>query len=244
MPVQPGLCQTWSETPKTGFLTTRLIFFLNKIIKYIQFRRGGAIKAKLFTSFSRDVIWWVMRKLGIDEWLVRLVQSMYTDVRSRVRVSDGYSEEFGVEVGVHQGSVLSPLLFIIVLEALSREFRTGCPWELLYADDLMIIAVHGGTAGKGKDMEDSDGEKGLRMNMGKTKIMESGINLDVLKKSGKYPYGVCLTGVGRTYAILCGGYERWVHKKCSGSRDACYLTVSSGVPDVLELPGLLMKDNP
>ena len=41
-------------------------------------------------------------------------------------------------------------------------------------------------------------KKGLRVNMGKTKIMESGINLDVLKKSGKYSYGVCLTGVGRT----------------------------------------------
>ena len=48
---------------------------------------------------------------------------MYKDVRSRVRVGDGYSEEFGVGVGVHQGSVLSPLLFIIVLEAVSREFR-------------------------------------------------------------------------------------------------------------------------
>ena len=69
---------------------------------------------------------------GIDKWLVHLVQSMYKDVRSRVRVGDGYSEEFGVGVGVHQGSILSPLLFIIVLKALSREFRTGCPWELLY----------------------------------------------------------------------------------------------------------------
>ena len=45
----------------------------------------------------------------------------------------------GVGVGVHQGSVLSPLLFI-VLEALSKELRTCCPWELLYADDLMISA--------------------------------------------------------------------------------------------------------
>ena len=95
---------------------------------------------KAFDRVPRDVIWWAMRKLGIDEWLVRLVQSMYKDVRSRVRVGDGYSEEFGVGVGVHQGSVLSPLLFIIVLEALSREFRTGCPWELLYADNLMISA--------------------------------------------------------------------------------------------------------
>ena len=59
-------------------------------------------------------------------------------------------------------------------------------------------------------------KKGLRVNMGKTKIMESGINLDVLKKSGKYPCGVCLTGFGSTNAILCDGCERWVHKKCSG----------------------------
>ena len=43
-----------------------------------------------------------------------------------------------MKVGVHQGSVLSPLLFIIVLEALSREFRCGVPWEDLYADDLVI----------------------------------------------------------------------------------------------------------
>ena len=59
-------------------------------------------------------------------------------------------------------------------------------------------------------------KKGLRVNMGKTKIMESGINLDVLKKSRKYPCGVCLTGVGKTNAILCDGCECWVHKKCSG----------------------------
>ena len=53
----------------------------------------------------------------------------------RVREGSGYSEEFGVKVGVHQGFVLSPLL-IIVLYALTREFCTGCPWVLLYADDL------------------------------------------------------------------------------------------------------------
>ena len=152
-----------------------------------------------------------MRKLGIDEWLVRLVQSMYKDVRSRVRVSDGYSKEFGVGVGVHQGCVLSPLLFIIVLEALSREFRTGCLWELLYADDLMeelLVKVQTWKT----EME----KKGLRVNMGKTKIMESGINLDLLKKSGKYPCGVCQSGVGSSNAIFCGGCKRWVHKKCSG----------------------------
>ena len=81
-----------------------------------------------------------MRSLGVEEWVVRAVQSMYINARSCVRVNGQLSEEFEVNVGVHQRSVLSPLLFILVLEALSREFRTGVPWELLYADDLVIIA--------------------------------------------------------------------------------------------------------
>ena len=40
---------------------------------------------------------------------------------------------------MHQGSVLGPLLFILVLVALSRLFRTGMPWEYLYADGLVLI---------------------------------------------------------------------------------------------------------
>ena len=117
-------------------------------------------------------------------------------------------------MGVHQGSVLSPLLFIIVLEALSREFRIGCPWELLYADDLMISAgSKEELLVKVKTWKSEMEKKGLRV---KTKIMVSGINLDVLKKSGKYPCGVCLTGVGSTNAIQCDGCKCWVHKKCSG----------------------------
>ena len=50
---------------------------------------------------------------------MRLVLGMYANVRSHVCVGEGYSEEFEVKISVHQGSVLSPLLFIIVLEALS-----------------------------------------------------------------------------------------------------------------------------
>ena len=65
---------------------------------------------------------------------------MYANKRSHVRVGEGYREEFKVKVSVHQGSVLSPLLFIIVLEDLSREFCSGFPWEDILAHDLGIIA--------------------------------------------------------------------------------------------------------
>ena len=95
---------------------------------------------KVFDQVPWKVIWWVLRKHDVEEWIVRLVQGMYANARIRVRVGEGYNDEFEVKVGVHQGSVLSPLLFVIVLEALSREFRSGVPWEDLYADDLVIIA--------------------------------------------------------------------------------------------------------
>ena len=50
--------------------------------------------------------------------------------------------------------------------------------------------------------------------MGKTKIMVSGLDLDLLKKSGKNPYGVCQKGVCSN-AISCGGCLCWIHKKCN-----------------------------
>ena len=171
---------------------------------------------KAFDRVPRKVIWWALRKLGVEEWIVRLIQGMYANARSCVRVGEGCSDEFQVKVGVHQGSVLSPLLFIIVLEALSREFRSGVPWEDLYADDLVIIA---------ESLEEcvtrllvwKEGmeKKGLRVNARKTKIMICGTGLDVLESSGKFPCAVCCTGVGSN-CIYCSSCRNWVHKKCSG----------------------------
>ena len=142
-------------------------------------------------------------------------QGMYANARSRVRVGEGFSKEFEVKVGVHQGSVLSPLLFIIVLEALSREFRAGVPWEDLYADDLVIIADSLEECVRRLLIWKEAMEKGLRVNAGKTKVMICGTGLDLLQSSGEYPCAVCRTGVGNN-SIYCNGCKLWVHKKCSG----------------------------
>ena len=95
---------------------------------------------KAFDRVPRKVQWWALRKVGIPEWIVHVVQIMYQNARSLVRINNSYSDVLKVQVGVYQGSVLSPLLFIVILEGFSREFQTGCLWEFLYADDLVIIA--------------------------------------------------------------------------------------------------------
>ena len=99
-------------------------------VKSKQLYFGFVDLEKAFDRVPREVISWAMRKLGIAEWLVSAVTSMYAGAKTVVRTVYGNSK----------GSALSPLLFVIVMEAISREFRVALPWELLYADDLALIA--------------------------------------------------------------------------------------------------------
>ena len=62
---------------------------------------------------------------------------MYTYVDAVRLGNNGFLEDFEVEVGVHQGVVLSPLLFIIVMQAIIKHVVTGLSWELQYSDDKL-----------------------------------------------------------------------------------------------------------
>ena len=108
--------------------TTDAIFVVRQLqVKYLAANKRLYMAfvdlEKAFDGVPRKVIWWALRKLGVDEWIVRLVQGMYSSARSRVHVGEGYCEEFEVKVGVHQGSVLSLLLFIIVLQPVVVSFQ-------------------------------------------------------------------------------------------------------------------------
>ena len=97
---------------------------------------------------------------------------MHKKVRTKVKTNHGNSEEFEVKVGVHQGSVLSPLLFVVVMEALTQDIREGLPWELLYADDLVLMAESiEELKWKVLRWKECMEAKGLKMNIGKTKVM-------------------------------------------------------------------------
>jgi hypothetical protein len=205
---------------------------------------------KAFDRVPREVLWWAMRKLGVDEWMVKVIKSMYEGATTAVKVKGGESKEFEVKVGVHQGSVLSPLLFIIVLEALSKEFREGLPWELLYADDLALLAESKAELlVKIERWKEGMERKGLRVNMGKTKIMKCQLSSVQAEDSGKWPCGVCRGGVGRN-SIVCGMCKKWVHKKCSGVKGrlkavgqfTCPMCVTGGHQDVVQEKEVLLGD--
>ncbi|KAK3539824.1 hypothetical protein QTP70_013337 [Hemibagrus guttatus] len=95
---------------------------------------------KAYDRVPREELWYCMRKSGVAEKYVRVVQDMYERSRTVVRCAVGQTEEFNVEVGLHQGSALSPFLFAIVMDQLSEEVRQESPWTMMFADDIVICA--------------------------------------------------------------------------------------------------------
>src|SRR3989442_5301469 len=116
--------------------------------------------------------------------MVNVIKSLYEGVTTAVKRNGEERESFEVKVGLHQGSVLSPILFNIVMQAIADNFKKGLPWELLYADDLVLLTE------SRLDLEKRLTEwmarlkeKGLRVNIGKTKVMK-GNELQSGRRSG------------------------------------------------------------
>ena len=68
------------------------------------------------------------------EKYVRLVQDMYEGSETVVRCSVGTTESFKVKVGLHQGSALSPFLFLVIMNRITDEIRREPPWTMLFVD--------------------------------------------------------------------------------------------------------------
>src|SRR6267154_2933322 len=58
-------------------------------------------------------------------------------------------------------------------------------------------------------------EKGLRVNIDKTKVMNCKVGVGQVENMGKFPCGICRKGVG-VNSICCGSCKKWIHKRCSG----------------------------
>ena len=93
---------------------------------------------KAYDRVPREELWYCMRKSGIAEKYVRLVQNMYEGSETVLRCSVETTESFKVKVGLHQRSALSPFLFALTMDRLTDEVRRKPPWTMLFADDIVI----------------------------------------------------------------------------------------------------------
>ena len=75
----------------------------------------------------------------MDEWVIRIVMTLYIEACTVVKTEIGLSESFEVKVGLYQGAILSPLLIAAVMDVVSSETRSGLPSELLYIDDPVLM---------------------------------------------------------------------------------------------------------
>ena len=84
-----------------------------------------------------------LRWMGAPESEVRMVEAMYENTKGIVVVGSGMSNEFQVNIGLRQGSALSPLLFILLIELINRKISTtDALGKMMYADDIVIVAEH------------------------------------------------------------------------------------------------------
>ena len=94
---------------------------------------------KVYDRVPRDLIWRALRNKNIPEAYITIIQDMYYKAtKTRVKTRCVLTQYFNIEVGLHQGSTLSPLLFISINGRVSSRIQRDQPWTMLFADDLVI----------------------------------------------------------------------------------------------------------
>ena len=124
---------------------------------------------KAYDTVPREMVMATARWMGVPEAEARVVEAMYERTKGRVVVGSGLSEEFLVNIGLRQGSALSPLLFIMVMEIISRKISTK---------DILRKMMYAIIAESKQDLQEVLEEwngvfekHGLRMSLEKTEVM-------------------------------------------------------------------------
>lgn len=142
---------------------------------------------KAFDTLKWPSIWSRLLEIGVPPKIVRLLESIYRKYSCRVTHNGLISEDITVHSGVRQGCLLSPLLFLVVLDGImlriTGERRRGIEWglsntleDLDYADDLCLLShTHADMQAKLDDLRQEAAKTGLKINTRKTKEIRSGV---------------------------------------------------------------------
>jgi Reverse transcriptase (RNA-dependent DNA polymerase) len=94
---------------------------------------------KAYDKIPRNIMWWTLKRKLVPTKYVTLIKDVYTNVVTYVRACDGKSDTFPIKIGLHQGSVLSPYIFALVMDEIIKDIQGDIPWCMLFADDVVLI---------------------------------------------------------------------------------------------------------
>jgi hypothetical protein len=76
---------------------------------------------KSYDKVPRNIMWWALQKHKVLTKYITLIKDMYDNVVTSIRTSDGDTNDFLINIGLHQGSALSPYLFALVMDEVTRD---------------------------------------------------------------------------------------------------------------------------
>nr|KAG5699276.1 hypothetical protein BaRGS_000478 [Batillaria attramentaria] len=139
---------------------------------------------KAFDSVDREALWKLLRHYGVPGKIISLIQCTYKDMSCRIAHAGQLSESFEVKTGVRQGCLLSPFLFLLVIDWIMKTTTTGrkngIQWtlwaqldDLDFADDLALLShSHSQMQDKTTCLEATSAGTGLKISRRKTELMK------------------------------------------------------------------------
>jgi hypothetical protein len=94
---------------------------------------------KAYDKVPRNIMWWALQKHKVSTKYITLIKDMYDNVVTSVWTSDKDTNDFLINIGLQQGSDLSPYLFALVMDNVTREIQSGIPWCMLFTDDVILV---------------------------------------------------------------------------------------------------------
>jgi hypothetical protein len=74
-----------------------------------------------YDKVTRNVIWWVLQKHKVSTKYIIFIKDMHDNIVTSVLTSDRDTNDFPINIGLHQGSALNPYLFALVMDEVTRE---------------------------------------------------------------------------------------------------------------------------